>query len=69
MMVVGPARKLAIIRERFRNFGVEFKLDAQVFLPEPEIETPSEPIDPTVKEDVPPEDKSDKKVGKRAKKG
>lgn len=75
MMIIGPARKLNIIRERFRNFGVEFKVDQQIysdalstaFSDEPEKQVV--PAEPPVKEDLPPADKSDKKVGKRAKKG
>ena len=71
MMIIGPARKLKIIRERFRNFGVEFKVDQQIYDPafSDEPENQFVPAEPTVKEDLPPADKSDKKVGKRAKKG
>lgn len=75
MMIIGPARKLNIIRQRFRNFGVEFKVDQQIYSDVPstafsdEPENQVVPAEPTVKEDLPPADKSDKKVGRRARKG
>ena len=79
MMIIGPARKLNIIRERFRNFGVEFKVDQQIYSDSPSTAFSDEPekqvvpdapdAEPPVKEDLPPADKSDKKLGKRAKKG